>query len=470
MRQRGIVSTVQADAQWKAPECPLIILRQQVQIGIENEVMRGFNALPKRGAEVGGILLGSRNANGIVIEEYEPVLCEYRFGPSFQLSESDERGLENLLEQARGGGLRPVGMYRSSTSPEFGLTPADEQLFQKYCGDPGQVLLWIKPRRLQHSEADFFVWREGKLVEASSPQPFPFAKVLSPGAATGAPPPAEPAQAGPPRAPEPVPAVAPKPAAPTPERPRIVLPEPVRSRRLDDEDEERDYTGSRGFWIALAVLALVVAIGGVLGYRSFESRNPSAPPVAPARQPAPAPVQQRAAAPPPPAQITPPPPTESVAPSQPEPKAETAPPAPPAVEPGPERRPPRAREAVADSPNQLLERWMSALRSGNLDAAAQCYAPRLVEYHTRRHATRADVRASLARMVRMNGVFQIVRLSDIRIVPDGRGRVVASFRKHWQTSRMYAGEERDRLTMVKSSGGWQIDSERELQVYWVHGR
>ena len=50
------------------------------------EVMRGFGAIPRRGAEVGGILLGSAELGSaeageeriIRVEEFEPIVCEHR--------------------------------------------------------------------------------------------------------------------------------------------------------------------------------------------------------------------------------------------------------------------------------------------------------------------------------------------------------------------------------------------------------
>src|SRR5712664_985030 len=71
---------------WKAPDAPLIVrCRALAMEAIQREVIEAFKALPKRGAEVGGLLLGTvEDAKQplIVVEDFEPVLCEYRFGPS----------------------------------------------------------------------------------------------------------------------------------------------------------------------------------------------------------------------------------------------------------------------------------------------------------------------------------------------------------------------------------------------------
>ena len=58
--------------------------------GISGEVFRGFGLLPRRGAEVGGVLLGrmEKSSKGcrIVIDGFEPVPCRYASGPSYHLS------------------------------------------------------------------------------------------------------------------------------------------------------------------------------------------------------------------------------------------------------------------------------------------------------------------------------------------------------------------------------------------------
>src|SRR5579884_3052114 len=69
------------------------------------DVMRGFGAVPRRGAEVGGILLGSfvKGQPSIVrIDDYELVPIEYKRGPSYLLSLDDENSFGKALERLRG--------------------------------------------------------------------------------------------------------------------------------------------------------------------------------------------------------------------------------------------------------------------------------------------------------------------------------------------------------------------------------
>ena len=57
---------------------------------MEREVMHGFKALPKRGAEIGGALYGHlTEVHGVrtfSVERVLPIPCEYQSGPSFRLS------------------------------------------------------------------------------------------------------------------------------------------------------------------------------------------------------------------------------------------------------------------------------------------------------------------------------------------------------------------------------------------------
>src|ERR1051326_3394068 len=56
-------------------------------------VREGFKALPRRGLETGGILLGTRHEAGrqtvVEIDDFEGVECEHAAGPSYLLSDLD---------------------------------------------------------------------------------------------------------------------------------------------------------------------------------------------------------------------------------------------------------------------------------------------------------------------------------------------------------------------------------------------
>ena len=57
------------------------------------EVLSGIGATPRRAAERGGLLLGSIQQKGsqsiVFIEDFKPVACSHKTGPSFELSDAD---------------------------------------------------------------------------------------------------------------------------------------------------------------------------------------------------------------------------------------------------------------------------------------------------------------------------------------------------------------------------------------------
>ncbi len=146
-----------------------------------SEVMQGFGAVPKRGAEVGGLLLGNISAGEqtvVNIQDFEPVPCEHAHGPSYLLSETDEERLTAAVERwgrgFRGQDVHVVGFYRSQTREGLGLSEEDLELFEKRFAEPGQVFLLVKPFATRASVGAFFFREEGGMRNESSYLEFPF--------------------------------------------------------------------------------------------------------------------------------------------------------------------------------------------------------------------------------------------------------------------------------------------------------
>src|SRR5947209_8019848 len=78
---------------------------------LQTEVLRGFGAVPKRGAEVGGLLLGQIE-NGeqttIHIEDFEPVACGYKRGLSFLLAEDEAAAFAHAAAHWKKDSEKPV--------------------------------------------------------------------------------------------------------------------------------------------------------------------------------------------------------------------------------------------------------------------------------------------------------------------------------------------------------------------------
>ena len=134
------------------------------------EVMQGFGALPRRGAEVGGVLLGRVDSSGddrlVYVEDCEPVPCEYNFGPSYNLTEREQEALGQVLERWKPGPDRRisvVGFYRSHTRKDLFLDERDLAVCSAHFSSPSSVFLVVKPFATRSPLAGFFFWEDGHI-------------------------------------------------------------------------------------------------------------------------------------------------------------------------------------------------------------------------------------------------------------------------------------------------------------------
>lgn len=375
-------------------------------------VMRGIAAevqaalaTPPDGVETGGILLGRKGTAEIRVDDFEPVPCEHRFGASYILSEEDLRQFQESLEWFRSQG-QDVEVVGVYRSHMRADSSIDEWDRE-----------WIE-RLLPDSPWLFLMVKPGATEGLAAEMRYSGRGEIK--TATAAPFPYE-APFGVPmmplKAPQPPAAPGPRlrPIAP-PRRPAPPKPVPSQQSRP---------------WFWPAVVAAVTVGAGLLGYGSVDA--PPAPP--PKSVPAPA----------------------ATAPS-PEP---TLPPPPPTI----------VRKDAPDEAaiRKALDRWSAAMRSGDVDAIVDMYAPRLGRYFKDRNATAADVRRSVQDSISRYGRPAILRLSGIAVHPEADGRASVTFRKHWQTRgpRIFAGEEEERLGFVPIAGNWKIDSEEETRIIWL---
>jgi len=97
---------------------------------IWDQVNEGLRAVPRGGAEVGGLLLGRHSQSGIVLaEEVVPIQIEYRFGPSFRLSDLDLNNIRSLMASVQKDPSKAVvGFYRSRTRNDSRTQESDSEL------------------------------------------------------------------------------------------------------------------------------------------------------------------------------------------------------------------------------------------------------------------------------------------------------------------------------------------------------
>lgn len=144
------------------------------------EIMRGFGAVPRRGAEVGGILLGSAEMGDrmvVRIEDFVAVPCEHLRGPSYVLSEKDMQGFDEALEAwspAPDKRIYVVGYYRSNTREVLQLSPEDLEILETRFPGSSAICLQVKPYATRASEGTFFLRENGRFPTESQPAAFPF--------------------------------------------------------------------------------------------------------------------------------------------------------------------------------------------------------------------------------------------------------------------------------------------------------
>ncbi len=244
---------------WQIPGERVVVHIRLVLIDrLEAEVKRGFRSLPKRGAEIGGLLIGTID-NGspaiVLIEDFEPIPCCYQFGPSYEFTEDDAGAFETAWERQQPN-LSPsayaVGYFRSHTRDGLSLDAKDIVILDHCFANPAHVALLVKPHATQASAAGLFVREEGAFPRSTSLEiPFGQPERLSEEAALPPPPPQE----EPEQAPfELAPAFTPEPAAPQP----IAAPPPAFIGRAQPR------TG--WLWIPLSFISMLMGV--VIGFQA----------------------------------------------------------------------------------------------------------------------------------------------------------------------------------------------------------
>jgi hypothetical protein len=150
-----------------------IEVSDQAAACITAEGARGLGLVPRRGAEVGGLLLGAveRGEQTVVrIEQALPVPCEYAFGPSYILSGKDRERFRGALD-----GTGAVGFFRTDTRARMTFSEGDVSVFREFFADPASVALLVKPSMMEASAAVCWVRDGAEVREAGQlewrPQP-----------------------------------------------------------------------------------------------------------------------------------------------------------------------------------------------------------------------------------------------------------------------------------------------------------
>jgi hypothetical protein len=117
----------------------------------------------------------------------------------------------------------------------------------------------------------------------------------------------------------------------------------------------------------------------------------------------------------------------------------------------------------------MLKSWTAALLGGDVDAYVAHYAPSVQWYFTMADVPRAKVDDEVRRMLRRYGAMRVYEVEPLEVQATGPDQARAIIRKRWRSAgpRVFAGEEEERLDLVRQNDRWLIAGERETRVAWT---
>jgi hypothetical protein len=159
---------------WSAPECPNRVTIPAVILNeIRIQTVEAFYSVPRGGVEIGGVFFGVRTPDGVHIQAFRPIRCEYSTGPSFNLSVRDQLGLAGLLDAVATdpdlAGMTTVGWYHSHTRSDIFLSPNDLQLYSEFFPEQWQIAMILRPANLQPTRAALFFRDRKGVIKSDSP-------------------------------------------------------------------------------------------------------------------------------------------------------------------------------------------------------------------------------------------------------------------------------------------------------------
>ncbi|MBL8229292.1 MAG: hypothetical protein JNL98_12470 [Bryobacterales bacterium] len=145
---------------WTVPgHPPLIEYSRHVLADIVAHVCDAYESYLGGGYEVGGVLYGTRDRFHLRIQAFRKL--EIRPPrPSFVLSESDSRRLDELIEAGRSDpaleGMMPLGWYHSHTRSEVFLSEGDLEVYSRHFPEPWHVAMVLHPSEFEPVRIGFF--------------------------------------------------------------------------------------------------------------------------------------------------------------------------------------------------------------------------------------------------------------------------------------------------------------------------
>ncbi|HEV2445238.1 MAG TPA: energy transducer TonB [Candidatus Sulfopaludibacter sp.] len=155
-------------------ELPRVLVSERVVSGLRALAIKNLLALPRRGVETGGILFGRAHDGELVVDGFEEVPCEHRYGPSYALSEEDRANLDRVLAERPGWHLPVIGLFRSFAARNAVIEEADEVFVSERFPRGDFLFLALFPRSVDVCVAGVRFFRDGRLLPETDDLARPF--------------------------------------------------------------------------------------------------------------------------------------------------------------------------------------------------------------------------------------------------------------------------------------------------------
>ena len=146
--------------------------------GLRRRVIEAWMTPPRRGTEIGGLLLGRfppAEPGGLQVEAFEEVPCEHRYGPLYILSADDRNCLAEAVRRHRPeGSPMVVGFFHSFSHRDPMLSAAEVELLRTYIPNERCGILLLQPQSYVDCQAAFLFHQDGQLRGVSPYPSFSF--------------------------------------------------------------------------------------------------------------------------------------------------------------------------------------------------------------------------------------------------------------------------------------------------------
>ena len=165
-----------ANIEWRSDDgSALVSIPVGVVDRIAGHITEAYKSIPRRGAEAGGLLIGGvrlGTVTEIFITGFEPVACDYLYGPSFILSDASQAEFRAAMTRHPAGEI--LGYYRSHTRTGFGVEASDRELVARVFPGLAGLILLIKPLSVMSLAGNYFFFERGSLEMRAVGREFPF--------------------------------------------------------------------------------------------------------------------------------------------------------------------------------------------------------------------------------------------------------------------------------------------------------